>query len=108
MADDADVGHASATFLDDEVRPALVAVADERLVRPVESAAVGLHTIAGVHEKDAVEILEVIVAFLADRDKRKRLSGDAQLAERLFLIVIVHAAVNLAAQDIRRVVRALA
>ena len=136
VADDADVAHARAALLDDEVGPALVAVVDERLVRPVESAAIGLHAVAGIHEEDAVEFLEAILAvtgvelverlgqqgglagagvgggvfaaFLGDRDVRKRLAFDAQFAERLLKVVIVHAAMDFVAGGAGAGVRAAA
>ena len=64
VAEDADVGHAVAAFLHDEVRQAAALVRDVGAVRPVEPAARRLHAAAGVQEKDAVEFLQRIAAVL--------------------------------------------
>src|SRR5207237_303577 len=59
VADDADIAHLGAAFLDNEIRPAAALMGEERLVRPVESAAIGLHALAGVEEEDTVDVLDV-------------------------------------------------
>src|SRR5438045_2429730 len=62
MADDADIGHPRSAFREDGIVPTLLLMIKTRPVRPIEAAARGLHSLAGIKEDDAIKVFESFLA----------------------------------------------
>ena len=133
VAEDADRGHPRAAFGTNEVRPAPAVVRQGGAMGPVQAAVRrGLNPLAGVHEHQAIEFPESLLAgagqqpiqslvqedcavpcgvgraFLADFEVGEYLAFHLELSVRLLLVEIAEASINFLAGRIGPGVRPMA